>query len=57
MDADNLTIVESRRKSAMELMHLLARNAKMAFVDECSIKSQQGKMKTWMRNSRDLVLP
>ena len=50
-------VVELRRAAAEDLLNLLASGASCTFVDECSIQSQQGKLRTWMRNSRDLILP
>ena len=29
----------------------------MCFIDECTVKSQQPKLRTWMRETRDIILP
>ena len=48
---------ELRRTAAEDLLNLLSSKESICFVDECTIQSQQGKQKTWMHKSRDLVLP
>ena len=41
---------ELRRKAAEDLLNMLAGGQSITFVDECSIQSQQGKQRTWIRS-------
>ena len=50
-------VIEMRRQAADDLLNILSSNCPVIFVDECSIKSQQGKMRTWMKETRDVILP
>ena len=50
-------VIEIRRQAADDLLNILASGKPLIFVDECSIQSQQGKMRTWMQETRDVLLP
>ena len=50
-------VIETRREAADQLLDILASNQAVAFVDECTIQSQQKKMKTWMHHTREILQP
>ena len=50
------TVRETRWKVAEQLLDFLDSRAPVYFVGESTVHSQQPKLRTWMKNSRDIIL-